>query len=61
MTLNNRTFTLLKIVLLIIISIFIAEIIVLPKIEHDMSQEAGRQELVPYNKYVARYLKIILM
>ena len=35
MTLNNRTFTLLKIVLLIIISIFIAEIIVLPKIEHD--------------------------
>lgn len=46
MTLNNRTFTLLKIVLLIIISIFIAEIIVLPKIEHDMLQEAGRQELV---------------
>ena len=41
MTLNNRTFTLLKIVLLIIISIFIAEIIVLPKIEHDMLQEAG--------------------
>ena len=39
MTLNNRTFTLLKIVLLIIISIFIAEIIVLPKIEHDMLQE----------------------
>ena len=32
MTLNNRTFTLLKIVLLIIISIFIAEIIVLPKL-----------------------------
>ena len=46
MKLNNRTFTLLKIVLLIIISIFIAEIIVLPKIEHDMLQEAGRQELV---------------
>lgn len=61
MTLNNRTFTLLKIVLLIIISIFIAEIIVLPKIEHDMLQEAGRQELVTVHKYVARYLKIILM
>lgn len=46
MTLNNRVFTLLKVVLLIITSIFIAEIIVLPIIEHDMLKEAGRQELV---------------
>ena len=35
-----------KIVLFIIFSIFVAEIIVLPKIEHDMLKEAGRQELV---------------
>lgn len=45
MTLNNRTFTLLKIVLLIIISIFIAEIIVLPKIEHDKYSNSNNQSI----------------
>ena len=38
--------TLLKIVLIVLFIIFLAEIIVLPKIEHDMLKEAGRQELV---------------
>ena len=46
MNLKNRTSCLFKIVLFIIFSIFVAEIIVLPKIEHDMLKEAGRQELV---------------
>ena len=59
MTLNNRTFTLLKIVLLIIISIFIAEIIVLPKIEHDMLQEAGRQELVTVQQICGAVLEVL--
>jgi len=35
MNLKNRTSCLFKIVLFIIFSIFVAEIIVLPKIEHD--------------------------
>lgn len=46
MRLKNRTSFLFKIVLFAIFSIFVAEIIVLPKIEHDMLKEAGRQELV---------------
>ncbi len=46
MNLKNRTSCLFKIVLFVIFSIFVAEIIVLPKIEHDMLKEAGRQELV---------------
>ena len=41
MNLKNRTSCLFKIVLFIIFSIFVAEIIVLPKIEHDMLKEAG--------------------
>ena len=61
MTLNNRTFTLLKIVLLIIISIFIAEIIVLPKIEHDMLQEAGRQGLVTVQQICGAVLELSLI
>ena len=61
MNLKNRTSCLFKIVLFIIFSIFVAEIIVLPKIEHDMLKEAGRQELVLYNSYVVRYLRKILM
>lgn len=46
MSLKNRTSFLFKIVLIVILSIFVAEIIVIPKIEHDMLKEAGRQELV---------------
>lgn len=43
MNLKNRTSCLFKIVLFIIFSIFVAEIIVLPKIEHDMlrSRQTG--------------------
>ena len=53
MNLKNRTSCLFKIVLFIIFSIFVAEIIVLPKIEHDMLKEAGRQELVTVQQPVS--------
>lgn len=39
-------YLLLKIGLFIVSVAFVAEIIVLPKIEHDMLKEAGRQELI---------------
>lgn len=37
---------LLRLILIFLFVIFIAEIIILPKIEHDMLKEADRQELV---------------
>ena len=37
---------LFKLLLIILFIIFVAEIIILPKIEHDMLKEAGRQELI---------------
>ena len=46
MTIQKGLNCLLKAVFIILFSIFVAEIIVLPKIEHDMLKEAGRQELV---------------
>ena len=46
MTVKKEVSLLFKLILIFLFVIFAAEIIVLPKIEHDMLKEAGRQELV---------------
>ena len=46
MIVKKEVSLLFKLILIFLFVIFAAEIIVLPKIEHDMLKEAGRQELV---------------